>query len=439
MRLTLVNKMLFGLGLMVLLTLVVGLYAVVSLNQLRALQEEIVNRDLPAIEAASGMIDSLLAQDLYHNRFLILRDPAVAELFRQRGNEFGARIPDIGASAGPTARARAEELHRRYVEHAALQQQALVAAGATADPAALEAATRQAFEALLQSLRDIESSVRTAQNQTSIKAHRLSQRAFTVTLTLCIVGFTFGLGFALLINSTFVQSMRQIQEATQHIGLGQFDQALELQTTDEVQELAESFRWMSRRLKDLEARRLDANPLSRLPGNLAIERELLLRLQGGKPFAFCLADIDNFKAYGDHYGYARGSEVLKRLSEIFGYTARAVGEPADFIGHIGGDDFVLITEPERVDAFCKMIIAEFDAMVPVLYDEPDRARGFIVALDRRDVEQSFPLMTISIAVVTNQNRPITNPGQVAQVAAQLKQYAKSFPRSVYVVDQRRAG
>jgi hypothetical protein len=77
--------------------------------------------------------------------------------------------------------------------------------------------------------------------------------------------------------------------------------------------------------------------------------------------------------------------------------------------------------------------------VPLFYDEEDRRRGFILARDRRDVEQQYPIMTISIAVVTNQMRAITSPVQVAQVAAQLKQYAKTFPRSVYIIDQRRAG
>jgi GGDEF domain-containing protein len=196
---------------------------------------------------------------------------------------------------------------------------------------------------------------------------------------------------------------------------------------------------MSRRLKELEEIRLDANPLTRLPGNVAIERALLVRLQDSKPFAFSLIDIDNFKPFGDYYGYARGSGVLKRVAEILVFSVRAAGDPSDFVGHIGGDDFVIISVPERIDALCQKIISEFDAQVPLFYDEEDRRRGFILARDRRDVEQQYPIMTISIAVVTNQMRAITSPVQVAQVAAQLKQYAKTFPRSVYIIDQRRAG
>jgi hypothetical protein len=91
-----------------------------------------------------------------------------------------------------------------------------------------------------------------------------------------------------------------------------------------------------------------------------------------------------------------------------------------------------------MDKLCEKIIHDFDRAIPEFYDEEDRRRGYIVSRDRKDVEQQFPFITVSIAVVTNQKRVITSPMQVAEIAAQLKQYAKTFPRSVYVVDQRRA-
>jgi GGDEF domain-containing protein len=108
-----------------------------------------------------------------------------------------------------------------------------------------------------------------------------------------------------------------------------------------------------------------------------------------------------------------------------------------FIGHIGGDDFVLICEPDRASGFCQQIIKEFDDAMPQFYDSSDRAQGFIISRDRNDRVQQFGIMTISIAVVTNERREITTPMQVAEVAAQLKKYAKSFPKSIFVIDQRR--
>jgi len=200
--------------------------------------------------------------------------------------------------------------------------------------------------------------------------------------------------------------------------------------------LAESFRWMSHRLKELEEINLDANPLTRLPGNLAIEKALLTRLQRQRRFAFCHVDLDNFKAFGDHYGYARGSEVLKMVGQTL--LRLGEGDLRDiFIGHIGGDDFVLVCPPERVSGLCQQVIKEFDAAIPRFYDPDDRERGYIISRDRNDVVQQFPIMTISIAVVTNERREVTSPMQVAEIAAQLKKYAKSFPKSIFVIDQRR--
>jgi diguanylate cyclase (GGDEF)-like protein len=221
------------------------------------------------------------------------------------------------------------------------------------------------------------------------------------------------------------------------ISRGKYDNFPILSSADEVGELAESFKAMGERLKELEAIHLDANPLTRLPGNLAIEKELLKKIQSRGPLAFCLLDLDNFKAYGDTYGYAKGSEVLTVVAGILRKVIQSIGQKDDFIGHIGGDDFVLITEPVRVHTLCQRIIAEFDQTIPFYYDESDRVNGFIVAKDRKEVEQKFPLMTISIAVVTNEKRKFLSADKIAEQAAQLKHYAKTFPKSIYVIDQRR--
>jgi diguanylate cyclase (GGDEF)-like protein len=222
------------------------------------------------------------------------------------------------------------------------------------------------------------------------------------------------------------------------IGKGRYDDLLPFKGNDEVSDLAESFRGMSHRLKELEEINIDANPLTRLPGNLAIEKSLLVRLRHRRRFAFCHIDLDNFKAFGDHYGYARGSEVLKMVGTVLTRVAEDGGRET-FIGHIGGDDFVLICAPDRVSACCQYIIKEFDDAIPQFYDAEDRERGFIMSRDRNDRVQQYAIMTISIAVVTNERRDITTPMQVAEVAAQLKKYAKSFPKSIFVVDQRREG
>lgn len=441
MKFALAKKLLLGFVIVVALAVLAGVYAISSLRHLKDLTDQVVRRDLPTIEAVSHMTESLLAQDLYKKRYLIVRDGSVAGLFQGRGDEFERhRLALIRLGSKP--KQAAEQLGRLHGEYRSFFQEALLKLKKNDESGAQtvsEGAMMDRFDAMLALLRDLDAESRAAQNATMLQAHRLSQESFVATLVLCIVGLAFGVGFAILINSMFVDSIRRFKEAADQIGQGQFDRILNLQTAPEVGELAESFRYMSRRLKELEQVRLDASPLTRLPGNLAIEREMLQRLQAGKPFAFCLADIDNFKPYGDYYGYARGSEVLKRVGEIISGAVKEVGQPEDFVGHIGGDDFVMISVPERIEILCDRIIIAFDKACPEFYDQADRERGYILSHDRKNVEQVFPFMTISLAVVTNQLRPVTTPVQVAQIAAQLKQHAKSFPQSIYIIDQRRRG
>jgi diguanylate cyclase (GGDEF)-like protein len=195
---------------------------------------------------------------------------------------------------------------------------------------------------------------------------------------------------------------------------------------------------MTKRLKRLETMYLDASPLTRLPGGVAIDNILRTRISDGAPFAFCLIDMDNFKAYSDYYGYAKGSEVIKATARSVEFVINDLGAEEDFVGHIGGDDFAVITVPERYKALAGAIIERFDREIPNLYAQEDRERGYIVAKSRQGQEMRYPMMTISIAVVTNQYHILTDPLQVGEIVAELKEYAKSIPKSIYVVDNRRA-
>jgi len=181
---------------------------------------------------------------------------------------------------------------------------------------------------------------------------------------------------------------------------------------------------------------LEANPLTRLPGNVSIQRELERRIASGEAYAVCYLDLDRFKAFNDHYGFKRGDEVIQRTAGLLLRAVKAHGTPADFVGHIGGDDFIAITTEDRADALCQAIIAAFDAMAPQLYDAEDRARGHLLHTDRRGQQVKVPLLSISIAVVTNEGGTVTHPGQIARIGAELKAYAKQFDRSLYVKERR---
>lgn len=184
------------------------------------------------------------------------------------------------------------------------------------------------------------------------------------------------------------------------------------------------------------AQRPVRNPLTGLPGTTLLSEELKYRLRHGQPFAFLYVDLDHFKAFNDTYGPARGDTVLKLLAELMIETVEAEGDGADFIGHIGGDDFVIISVPERVDRLCQRLLAAFDARIPDLYDAEDLERGYLQGVDRQGVPRRFPIISLSIGVVTSEFRSFSDYEEVSRVAADMKQYAKQQPGSSYRVDVR---
>jgi GGDEF domain-containing protein len=438
MRLTLARKMLLGNLTLVLLILAVGLSALASLKALYTLGTDLVQVDLPNIELAAQLEEALLVRDQYEQRNIHLRERALQALADEQREKF---VKTMGRFSSLPAQA-AEKLGRlsdAHAEYDKVAEQARAALDRGEDAHArdivdqLLPGPRQRLQRAIHALAQ---ALKASQWDALQRSQSLIRNALMMTLMTCAAGLVFGVTFALLFSRSLSRSLQQFKTATQLIGKGRYDELLPLRTADEMGDLAESFRWMSHRLKELEEMNLDANPLTRLPGNLAIEKALLTRLQRQRRFAFCHVDLDNFKAFGDHYGYARGSEVLKMVGQTL--VRLSEGELRDiFVGHIGGDDFVLVCPPERVSGLCQQVIKEFDAAIPNFYDPDDRERGYIISRDRNEVVQQFPIMTISIAVVTNERREINSPMQVAEVAAQLKKYAKSFPKSIFVIDQRR--
>jgi len=201
----------------------------------------------------------------------------------------------------------------------------------------------------------------------------------------------------------------------------------------EPKELLARIRMILRRTE----RDLEANPLTRLPGNVSILNELVRRLESKSLFAVCYLDLDKFKAYNDTYGFEHGDEVIRETARILIRTTQQCGNADDFIGHIGGDDFVIVTTPDAVDNLCKIIIDDFEKTVPSFYNETDRQKGYIIAKDRKGKEQKILLLSISIGVVTNEFRKIEHVAQIGEIGAELKSYAKGLERSNYIKDKRK--
>jgi len=178
---------------------------------------------------------------------------------------------------------------------------------------------------------------------------------------------------------------------------------------------------------------LDANPLTRLPGNISIERELVRRLSDKCKFAVGYADLDNFRAFNDKYGFAIGDRVIFDTGRIISHAVTAV----DFVGHIGGDDFVFITVPDNVKKICQTIMKQFEYTIPKYYDDVSRHHGYIQSESRNGKIQKFPLMSISIAIVTNLEREFTHFAEISTIGAELKKYLKTMKGSNYLVDRRK--
>ena len=182
-------------------------------------------------------------------------------------------------------------------------------------------------------------------------------------------------------------------------------------------------------------RDVSVHPTTRLPGTNHIARDMQRRLDTGEKFAVCYADLDHFKEFNDRYGYALGDGVIRMLSRILRDVVRglAVG---GFVGHIGGDDFIFNLPVTYLEASCDEIIQLFDELIPYQYTEEDRKAGYFLGKDRRGNIHRIPLMALSIGVVTNQFQDFDHTGQISELAAEMKTYAKSLPGSKYVVDRR---
>jgi diguanylate cyclase (GGDEF)-like protein len=186
-------------------------------------------------------------------------------------------------------------------------------------------------------------------------------------------------------------------------------------------------------------RDLAANPLTRLPGNPTIEEEVNRRIREEMPFAFFYIDIDHFKAYNDVYGYAKGDHVIQETASILLEGASSLKVKDVFVGHIGGDDFVLMTPLTCAEKAAQGIIARFDARASSFYRARDRQRGYILAKDRRGQDSRFPLVTLSIAVAGIAKRSMYHYAEVSDAVVEIKHSLKSRDNrrgSAYLLDRR---
>ena len=179
------------------------------------------------------------------------------------------------------------------------------------------------------------------------------------------------------------------------------------------------------------------SPLTGLPGNVQIQTEMKKRLLIKETFAILYFDLDNFKAYNDVYGFANGDEIIKFTARTISKHIHQIENSDNFIGHIGGDDFVSIIGQTDYDKVCQNIIAEFDKYAVDFYNEVDVERGYVEVANRRGIIEQFPLTTISIAVLEVDSKIYKTTLEIGEVAGQIKHKAKAVLGSTYVINRRR--
>jgi diguanylate cyclase (GGDEF)-like protein len=182
----------------------------------------------------------------------------------------------------------------------------------------------------------------------------------------------------------------------------------------------------------------EVNPLTKLPGNISINKQIQTRLDGNEVFALAYADLDHFKPFNDYYGFTRGDEVIRIAGRLILNIVKNMQSQGSFIGHIGGDDFVFIMDVNLVEDAAKEIIDAFDRIIPTLYEAEDRERGYIETQDRQGNPKKFSFVAISIGITSNKLKFFSHYGEVTEVASEMKGQAKHIRGSCYSIDKRRS-
>jgi DNA-binding response OmpR family regulator len=179
-----------------------------------------------------------------------------------------------------------------------------------------------------------------------------------------------------------------------------------------------------------------ANALTKLPGNKSIEKRIKTHLEEIKTFSFAYIDINNFKSFNDKYGYIAGDRVILQTAKIITSIIKKVGNADDFVGHIGGDDFVYVTTLDKEELIARECINEFDRLIPLHYCAEDRKTGHIKTQDRSGHLADIPLMGLSVAIVNNHTIKINSIFQLIEITFEIKNFLKKFPASNYLINRR---
>jgi diguanylate cyclase (GGDEF)-like protein len=426
--LSLIQKIGVGYAAMAFFTMAALVFLSLNLYAINKTVREIANNDLPVISALIKLRASLLAQESFAGKYAILKDPTFIVLFRQRDKESIANLAVLEMSGSVKDLAA---LKRLYFDYQTTAEKLF--AGKSVNTVQLRSSALRLLNAV-----DAFYIERQDMLQSKLKHANYQQRsAIKWAIIISCTGFLLAIAVAPFVTYRTFCAIRKLQRATHRIAAGDFDYDPQIPMGDEISDLASDFTKMAARLKVLEQMSLDASPLTRLPGNLAIERVLDERLKLGTPFAFCYADLDNFKPFGDHYGYAKGSELLRVTGDLIYAAVKAEGGADGFVGHVGGDDFVMVVSTDRAAPVCEAVIKSFDAEVIKHFSPEDLKAGGIAGCDRYGVHRFFPVTSISIAVIICGGEEYASAVEIARAVAEVKDSVKEMPGSSYLISRQK--
>jgi len=434
---TVTRKVAFGYLVIVFFSLAAIGYALTNLYDHTKRTESIVGSQFEIFTVLRDLRQNLLSQEKLEKQLLILHEEELFLLLELRVGDF----QELSSKANRALLANYRELIASDLKDYSVSVVQLLeifeAKDWTQAAEMSDQLTSPVRGRLLNALTKIRVQHQEAVDHDLRQLSQQSNKAYRLTLLISMIGILLSAPVALTVITSIRRSVTALQKVTKEIAAGSFESKLDIRGSDEFGLLALDFASMGRKLRELDQLRLDANPLTSLPGNLAIDRELERRIQQQLPFAHLYIDLDNFKAYGDRYGYKSGSDVIAHVGDLLKKAVKEAGSKEDLVGHIGGDDYVILTDPERAEAISKILIDEFDQMVPGLYSEADREKGCFVGKDRYGVEREFPLLTISIAITHSDNFEQPSLVAISRESANMKQHLKNLDGSNYLVDRRK--
>lgn len=434
-----IGKKIF-LGYLPILTLIfsITLFILVQLNKVNRINRETIDKDLVINNAADNMVEVLLAQESFGQRYMILKSQDILSLFWKRDQEFKTYFESIKLFAAEEQFSILIPLEEHHVDYNKYFQSCIRNLDSTASFSYTYADSlrKRSLDAQLSILNDLLTKSRKNQMDKTHATANIGRFTFRTLSVITIFGVLLAILIALFITNSILSSIRSLKVAAGLVAMGKFKSLPVVKSKDELGELSLSFNEMANRLIKLEEMYMDSSPLTRLPGGIAIENWVKKKIDRGEPFAFCMFDLDNFKPFNDRYGYSRGNSVIKNTAKIIQGCSEELGNKSDFIGHIGGDDFTLITTPDKYRLICEKIIEEFDKQIIEFYNPEDRQKGCIYSKNRKGEKLTFPIMTISISILDSEKSYVENYIQVGEIIAELKKYAKTFSKSNLVVDRR---